>query len=204
MEGMSHIEWMESVDSTNSEVRRRFETLDNLSVIAAVSQTAGRGQGDHTWHSRVGVNLTFSLLLKFGDGFSLASRDQIAITYMMTLSLLSYLRNKNVKARIKWPNDIWVDDRKICGILIENVLTGPEMKYSIVGVGLNINETDFPSDLPNPTSLAILTGRDDYDIREELELMHKEICRFAGMIPSEDGRKMMEDEFNRFVFRLHE
>lgn len=191
--------WRDKVDSTNNVCRREIEALDNLSYIAAKCQSAGRGQGDHTWTSTPGENLTFSYILK-PDG-TLRAADAIVITHITTLSIVSYLESKGVKAAIKWPNDIWVDGKKICGILIENCLDGPQVLWSIIGVGLNINQTDFPKDLPNPTSLSILTGG-QYDVEEELELLMKEICRYEALSKTQSGREIMNMEFEKLVFRL--
>ena len=129
--------WLESTDSTNAELRRQLDRLDNLSVIAAEGQSAGRGQGDHTWFASPGKNITATVVLKPEN---LDAGDYLFVTRVTTLALLSYLRERGVKARIKWPNDIWVDDRKICGILIENILDGSRMKACLLGLGLNIDE----------------------------------------------------------------
>ena len=84
--------------------------------------------------------------------------------------LISYLAGKGIKARLKLPNDIYVGDLKICGILIENILDGPNLGVSIIGIGLDVNQTDFPEDLPNPVSMAQLTGQ-TYNLQEELALL---------------------------------
>ena len=191
--------WLESADSTNSELRRRMGGLDNLSVIAAQSQSAGRGQGSHSWFSTPGKNLTFSMLLRYGD--SLEVRDMLLVTCVAALGVRDYLRTHGVEARIKWPNDVWVGDRKICGILIENILDGSRIRESIVGFGVNLNESGWPEDLPNPVSLYELTGK-QYDILEELPRLTKEICRRFGQLSFSDGRKSLQEEFGACMFRL--
>ena len=120
----THILWQESADSTNKAIRMRSAGLDNLSIIAAREQTAGRGQGDHTWFASPGKNLTFSVLYRFSGAYGLAASDAILITQVTTLALRDYLLGEQVESRIKWPNDIWVGDRKICGILIGTTVTG--------------------------------------------------------------------------------
>lgn len=151
--------WLNSTDSTNDECRRRFSSLDNLSIIAARSQTCGRGQGGHVWTSADGENLTFSLAIKYGVP-GLPVRELQTINDYITGVLTTLLREENVEAWVKKPNDIWVGDRKICGILIENVLHGEFASASIVGIGLNINQTLWPGFLPNPVSLKQLTGKE--------------------------------------------
>lgn len=202
-EGKAQILWLETADSTNHVLRERMARLDNLSVIAAREQTAGRGQGTHTWFSTPGENLTFSILYRFGAVGTLAASDALLITQVTTLALRDYLLGHGVQARIKWPNDIWVEDRKICGILIENILEGGLVRESIVGIGLNVNETGWPEGLPNPVSLRELTGR-RYSPEEELLALHKEICRRFGMLASPDGRKSLQEEFGKYMFRLRE
>ena len=93
MTSSSSILWLESVDSTNSEARRRIASIDNLSVLATLNQTNGRGQRGNTWSSTPGENLTFSIVLKFEDGLthSLQVYDQFAISQMASLSVLDFL-----------------------------------------------------------------------------------------------------------------
>ena len=203
MEKLTDIRWYDEVESTNDEARRLVGGLDNLSVIAARCQTKGRGQGDHKWHSLPGENLTFSVVMKFGDGVlaPLAARDALLITETVTLALRLYLKEQGVAARIKWPNDIYVGDKKVCGILIENILKGPEVASSIIGIGLNLNQTDFPSDLPNPVSLSILTGK-KYDPAWELERFHAILKECAEKTNTAEGRRYLDDSFNEYMFRL--
>ena len=130
MEKLTDIRWFDTVESTNDEARKAVGELDNLSVMAACCQTAGRGQGDHKWHSRPGENLTFSVVLKFGDGglAPLAARDMLVITEAVTLALRRYLLRKRVSARIKWasvvagqvppaPGDVSRSQKETLGIL---------------------------------------------------------------------------------------
>ena len=197
---MGNTIWYDVLDSTNNEARRALEGLDNLSVIAAVGQSAGRGQGDHTWYASPGKNITATVVLKPEN---LSAGDYLFVTRVTTLALLSYLKDRGVQARIKWPNDIWVEDRKICGILIENILDGARMKACLLGIGLNINEEGWPENLPNPVSLKELTGK-EYDVREELQALVEQISRHCEMLLDSDGRKYLEEEFSRNVFRLPE
>lgn len=178
--------WYECLGSTNSELKSRISEFDNLSIIAAKSQPAGRGQGTHTWFSSPGKNLTFSVLLRFEPGM-LAARDEQIINRFATPVICSFLKEEGVTAWVKQPNDIWVKDKKICGILVENVLEGKWVRESVVGIGLNINEKDFPAELPNPVSLYQLTGK-EYPLEETLERIHdlcKKNWKNVFMLPSE-------------------
>ena len=201
MNDICPILWLDTAASTNSELRQRMSGLENLSVVAARTQTAGRGQGAHTWHASPGQNLTFSILYRFEGACALAAADTLLITQVTTLALRDYLLEAGVQARIKWPNDIWVGERKICGILIENTLEGAAVRASIVGIGFNLNETGWPEELPNPVSLYELTGR-RYDPGEELRRVRKEICRRFGQLADSGGRKALQEEFGKYLFRL--
>ena len=198
----AHIIWLDEADSTNKVLRERLEDLDNLSVVAAVAQTAGRGQGAHTWYASPGANLTFSILYRYGD-VRVAVSDVLLVTQLTTLAIRDYLLGHGVEGRIKWPNDIWVADRKICGILIENILEGASILAGIVGIGLNLNETDWPADLPNPVSLRELTGR-SYEPEKELRVLHDGLRRRFGQLADADGRTSLQEEFGKYMFRLRE
>ena len=153
----------EELDSTNTYVQQHLHQLDNLSVVTAFCQRAGRGQRGNSWLSAPGENLTFTLWVKFGEG-ELDVRHQMRLTALATVSLLEVLREALPQHadsfRIKWPNDIYAGDRKICGMLIENTLEGPWIRTSAIGIGLNVNQKDFDHSLVNPTSMKHLSGRD--------------------------------------------
>ena len=168
--------WLDSVDSTNDEAKRRISDLDNLSVLSTLSQTKGRGQGDHIWLSEPGSNLLFSIILKYSSSadavqsplLSVQAHDQIVISQITALSVVDLLAAHDIDAKIKLPNDIYVGDKKICGVLIENSLRGEHLSSSIIGIGLNVNQRNFDVNLPNPTSMALETGLQE-DIKECLE-----------------------------------
>ena len=167
--------WYDSIDSTNVEAMRRAEELENLTVIAAREQTAGRGQRGNTWSSAPRENLTFTVLLK-GD---FTSEDLVRLNMAAAVAVRNFLRAEGVEAVIKWPNDIYVGKRKICGMLIENRLGPSGSTVSAVGIGINLNQTEFPASLPNPTSLMLLTGRHT-DLKPALE----RFCQhFTSVIP---------------------
>ena len=144
--------WLEETDSTNRYARRHISRLDNMSVIATKMQTSGKGQGEHTWHSEPEKNLLISIVLK--EPHVLPS-DQVIISDIAAESVKELLMSHGIEAWIKPPNDIWVRDKKICGILIEHSLKGNRISWSIIGIGLNVNQSSFPDDLPNPTSMIL-------------------------------------------------
>ena len=159
--------WLESVDSTNEEAKRHISDIDNLSVLSALEQTAGRGQRGNTWTSTPGENLMFSIVLK---DLKISARDQFVLNEIASLSVVDFLSMHGISARIKWPNDIYVGSKKICGILIENSLQGSAISSSIIGIGLNINQRNFNVNLPNPTSMVLCRAEDGtLDINRCLE-----------------------------------
>ena len=105
--------WLQTTDSTNSEAHRVLADIDKLSVIAAYSQTAGRGQRGNRWTSAPGENLTFSIILKPVEQNmgAVNASDQFIITEIITLALAGYLKSKGIESKIKWPNDIYCGDR---------------------------------------------------------------------------------------------
>ena len=139
---------IEETDSTNRWLKAHGNE-SNLCVVAEY-QTAGKGCGTNSWESERGKNLTFSMLIHPTD---IPASEQFRITEIVSVAICEVLEQYIGDVSIKWPNDIYVGERKICGILIENRLQGSVMKDSIIGIGLNVNQTVFVSDAPNPVSL---------------------------------------------------
>ena len=204
LQAQGGIIWLERAESTNTELRRRIDTLDNLSVIAAREQTAGRGQGDHSWFSSPLTNLTFSMLFRFGKEYpvTLEASGAVLVTHICTLGIRDYLLGRGISSRIKWPNDIWVGELKICGILIENTAISGEISSSIAGIGLNVNESGWPQELPNPVSMKELGGGREYDLDSELESLVSCLRRRYAQAATAEGRRALEEEFGKYMFRL--
>lgn len=152
--------------STNA---RAQEMLQNQEAsgnfwLRAGDQFAGKGHGSNIWLSQPGMNLTGSLVIYPEN---LKAADQFTLSVLISLGLTAFLDLFTEYITIKWPNDVYYQDQKIAGILIENAIVGDRIKYTVIGVGININQLEFPKALPNPTSLKKITGI-DYDL-EELE-----------------------------------
>ena len=206
MDEKVNIRWVEETDSTQDEVRRHIPEYDNLSVTAAEFQTAGRGQRGNTWLARKGENLTFSMLIKFGgDDFPpLKAADQFQITKAATIGVAGYLEGKGINCSIKWPNDIYFRDKKICGMLIENVLEGEYLAYSIVGIGLNVNQREFPPQLMNPTSMSVVNGQ-TYDTHEEMDILAGKLASvFQRALGSGSSIPEVDREYERRLYRKDE
>lgn len=181
------IKWEDSVDSTNNEALARIHDTDVLSVLAAREQTSGRGQRGNVWKTVPGQNLTFSIMLKFGTGLlpPFPAIRQFRLSQAAALSVVSFLKDNGIAAKIKWPNDIYAGNLKICGILIENSVSGAELRHSIIGIGLNVNQKEFPADLPNPTSMSIETGKEYPCLDIMLEKYITEFDRWLDMVLSD-------------------
>lgn len=155
----------EEVISTNTSLREwiREGDLPEGSVVVADFQTGGRGQLGNVWESEAGKNLTFSIVL-YPD--CIPARSQFLISQIAALSVKETLDYYVDGITVKWPNDIYWKDRKICGMLIENDLSGPTIYCSVIGIGMNLNQAVFRGDAPNPVSLTQITGQ--YYDRDEV------------------------------------
>lgn len=194
------ITWFDSIDSTNSEARRRLPANVKMSVYAAKFQTAGRGQRGNKWSSAAGQNLTFSVLLNFTHPQmpDLAVRNQFLLSIASALSVSDLLRKLNIRNTIKWPNDIYIGRRKVCGMLIENIVGNVGLEYSIIGIGLNLNQTDFPPELVNPTSVLVSSGL--RTVPEEV--LDDFLDIFSEYIPYLSNIEGINEIRNKYVSRL--
>ncbi|MGI6232445.1 MAG: biotin--[acetyl-CoA-carboxylase] ligase [Prevotella sp.] len=153
---------VESTNSTNDYLRNLTPVSSESSqpkmiVVSADFQTAGRGQGSNHWESEKGKNLMFSLLC---HPVMLPIPSQFLISEAHALSLFDVLSKYADGFSIKWPNDIYWHDKKICGTLIETSISNGHIRDCIIGTGVNVNQTEFLSDAPNPISLKQITGQD--------------------------------------------
>lgn len=148
--------YIAQTNSTNTllkELLARGEWPEGETYLYAGYQTAGRGQTGNGWESEKGKNLLCSILLPPNKNLYLLN---IAVSVAIVRMIAEPLT-------IKWPNDIYYHDKKLAGILLENAIVGSEIKYTIAGIGLNVNQTAFVSDAPNPISLRQITGK-EYDV----------------------------------------
>ncbi len=126
-------------------------------VVMTHLQTGGRGQRGNTWSSEQGQNLTISIILR---PTFLIPTEQFHLNKAISIAVCQTLRAFEIpQTKIKWPNDIYINDRKVAGILIQNILKSKSIDCSIVGIGLNVNQSTFSKKLPNPTSMFLEVGR---------------------------------------------
>lgn len=157
-----HIIELKETDSTNLHARRLLDAgeLPMPAVIFSDYQTAGRGQGENSWHSEAGKNILCSFVLKP----EVDAAQQFSVSQAAAMGILRFLEEYAENIQVKWPNDIYLSGKKAAGILTENVLNGRTIKHSIIGMGINFNQKNFPETLPNPISPAALK-QIQFDIR---------------------------------------
>lgn len=150
--------FFEEIESTNTfaiDLLSKTNPQHGLCIYTDY-QTAGKGQIGRSWHSEAGKNMLASWILHHE---SLDIADVFYLNMAVSLAINDALNACSIKSCVKWPNDIYVGDKKIAGILIQNVLRNNSVKSSVVGIGLNINQMDFPSQISNPTSMAVISNQ---------------------------------------------
>ena len=192
---------LSETDSTNNWLKEHDDGRDV--VVWADYQTTGRGSGTNTWESERGQNLLFSMLI---HPVSLKPTEQFRVSMAISLAIVHALQP--IALSIKWPNDIYWNDRKLCGILIENSLAGQHIRQSIIGVGLNVNQTLFLSDAPNPVSLCQISGQ-KYDCEQLLDniiacfTLDINPFDYRALLYRQNGYHAYRDQEGDFEARLH-
>ena len=194
---MPHYIKVSQTASTNTYLSRLAATLPGGTVIYTPCQTAGRGQKGNSWESEDGKNLTFSLLLKRPP---VKARDQFYLSEAAALAVVEALTTLAGDGfSVKWPNDVYWQDKKICGMLLENSLDGSDIATCIVGIGLNVNQEHFVSDAPNPVSLLNITGHE-----HDLESLLKRVCsRIEQLVNSLDDATAREQLHRQYMAALY-
>ena len=185
---------LSATDSTNAYLKRlsRRDAVPDFTVVQADHQTAGRGQPGTRWVGEEGKNLTFSILKRFK---SFPATRHFQLNMLVSLSVYRLLDSMQIPdLYLKWPNDILSGSHKLCGILLENQLRGAELSSSIIGIGLNVNQTDF-EDLPAATSLKKITGK-SHDLTEVL-------LNFIGLL-QEAFREMPQTSYESYLQEYEE
>jgi BirA family biotin operon repressor/biotin-[acetyl-CoA-carboxylase] ligase len=192
---------LEEIDSTNNYLKKLLHEQhpDEGSIVFTDFQFAGRGQMGNGWVSESGRNLLLSLLI-YPE--KLLANEQFIISRIASLAVKNCLDQFVDDIRIKWPNDIYWKDKKIAGMLIENDVQGRYIQNSVIGIGININQLNFPDDLPNPISLKQITGIDS-DINNIADIFVREF--FLLYREFQDGKTtQIEDEYMLDLYRINE
>ena len=193
------LHYIDETDSTNNRLKQMLDDgqqLPDLYTLYTFYQTAGRGQQGNSWESEQGKNLLFSTLLRPAD---LNAADQFRLSMLAPLAIVNVLGSLlSCPPAIKWPNDIYVGDKKLSGILIENTLAGSRLSASVIGVGLNVNQKRFLSPAPNPVSLTQLTG-EQYDLHMLMRQITEAFCQLLPLLqrPQELKHLYMQHLYRR-------
>lgn len=186
------------LDSTNAYLQRKQSENDIRGwVVSADEQTAGKGMGNNGWESEAGKNLTFSLALDVGF---LPAERQFLLSEAVALGLIHALDALLPEERlhIKWPNDIYYENRKLAGILINSTIKADKMDVSIIGIGLNVNQIRFNDWPTHPISMKMITGK-DYDLRPLLEQVAEHILTMVQQLQS--APTTIEQDYLKRLFR---
>ncbi len=191
---------IKEVTSTNIyAVEKLKEQIPEWTVYLADYQLNGKGQKGNLWESEQGKNLTFSIVL---EPSFLAANKQYIISKIACLGIKKTLSDYIENVKIKWPNDVYVGNKKICGILIENQIKGTTLSNSIIGIGININQEHFFSDAPNPISLKQLTNT-SYNLDDLLLKTLENIRKYYSLLQKEDDN-IINKEFFENMYRIGE
>lgn len=195
-----HIIKLNAIDSTNLYLRQlnTEKTVSDFTVVVAKHQTKGRGQMGTTWTSENAKNLMFSVFKEFTD---LDVKSHFYLSMAVSLAVFKALSSFKIgKLKIKWPNDILSEEQKVCGILIENVIKGSVIQSSIIGIGVNVNQTEF-YELPNATSMQQVTGTSfnlDHVLQEVLQFLK----HYLSLVEAK-SYSLLKTEYEHNLFRRH-
>ena len=219
------IRFVETTSSTNLEMSEiiKYNKLNNIVMddfyaLYAGYQTQGRGVAGNSWQSEANENI----LISFYFSVPLHPAKQFAFNQFFSLSVRKMIAQYTPNATIKWPNDIYVDNKKIAGILIEHTWQHDKILHTIAGVGINVNQTHFPSSVPNPVSLKLLTEK-EFDIRaviselmnagyeyypyltcQNFAFLNKEYLQYLYMLNEERYYKIKEEETKAKIAGVNE
>ena len=196
-----NIIYLSEVNSTNLYASQLIKDnkFSEGTVVVAQNQTSGKGQAENKWVSENGKNLTFSVIL---TPVFLSAERQFLLSKIVSLSIIDFLNKFSIlDISIKWPNDIYVGNKKIAGILIENSIKGLKYDTSIVGIGLNINQTQFSADIPNATSLKILLNK-DFDLKECLNSLLEKLETWYDQLKLQNYQ-LIDDEYLNSIYNFN-
>ena len=193
-----------TLESTNQYLQNLLnegiDIVDN--IVVTDYQTSGKGQGKNVWESEDGKNLLFSIAL---DMSFLKAENQFLLTQIVSVTMINVLKKylPEESLSIKWPNDIYFNDKKIAGILIKNEIRGMMMGTSIIGIGLNVNQTSFNEDLPNPISMKMITGN-DFELEELLSAISYQLSAISCQQSTVNSYTDKLYRYKQWAFYEHE
>jgi len=197
----SYLLFFKNLPSTNnhSAILLKNHDLPEGTIVYTNYQSAGRGQTGKRWESEDDKNLLISIVL---SPSMINPADQFLISMTVSLGICDFLKRYIPACTIKWPNDIYVNNDKIAGILIENSIMGDQIENTIAGIGLNVNQEKFLSDAPNPISLSMITGK-NFDLKTCLNQLASDLdIRYEQLIS--ESFAQIKHEYVSQLYRLNE
>jgi BirA family transcriptional regulator, biotin operon repressor / biotin---[acetyl-CoA-carboxylase] ligase len=193
--------YLPEVDSTNLFAMNLLAKTNppEGTCVHTAYQSAGRGQIGRFWYSSEGENLLISYILYPKP---IKAIEQFILNIISGLAVRDVVRMYCDNVKIKWPNDIYVDDKKIAGILVQNVLRGPDIKATVMGIGLNVNEQHFPSVIPNPVSIGQITSK-SHDLTEIRQLLSSKL-EFYYMKMKYGHHEWLKENYINTMYRINE
>lgn len=172
---MNSLEFLDVVDSTNEYLKNilKYSKIDSGEAVVTFNQRKGNGQYGNKWASAPDKNVSYSLYV---EPENIEIKDQFIISELVSISIVEFLKNFISDVTIKWPNDIYWKDKKICGILIENMVSGKNIDSCIIGAGINVNQVRFSPKIPNPVSLKMI-NKVDYSLDDMAIALHDKVCK---------------------------
>jgi len=213
---MTELLLVDNTPSTNQYLLNELQKagVESGAAVVTFNQSKGRGQKGNKWLSEPEKNISYSLVIK--PDF-IPARNQFLLSEFVSLTVKALMDEYTKEITIKWPNDIYYKNLKIGGILIENKLEGSLIAHSVIGIGLNINQIDFPKELPNPVSLSQITGK-QYNLKELAEKLHRRLITafehlttdnesdirkyYLNSLYRRDGYHLYKDEKGEFKARI--
>jgi BirA family biotin operon repressor/biotin-[acetyl-CoA-carboxylase] ligase len=194
---------LNETDSTNNHLNNLLKTGENIPegmTVKAGHQTNGRGMARNQWISEQDKNLTFSFVI-YPD--FIEPENQFVISKIIALGIAEFLMEVTSGIAIKWPNDILVNNQKTGGILIENRLNEKEILYSVVGIGLNVNQKTFPEEISHAVSLSAITG-EQYDLEQCFDQLIHSLNKWYIKLKHSDDYSLIHQQYQYLLYRRGE
>ncbi len=191
---------LNETDSTNTHLKNLLKTSENIPegmIVRAGHQTNGRGMETNQWISEQEKNLTFSFVIC--PDF-IEPENQFVISKIIALGIAEFLMGFTSGIAIKWPNDILVNNKKIGGILIENMFKEKEILYSVVGIGLNVNQKIFPEEISHAVSLSTITG-EQYDLEQCFDQLIHSLNKWYIKLKLSDDYSLIHQQYQYLLYR---
>lgn len=191
------IYYFDELDSTNVKIKElAIGGAEHGTVVVADKQTAGKGRRGRTWESPAGTNLYFSILLRPTFATEKAPMLTLVMAYSAAKAIREYL---HMEAMIKWPNDLVLEKKKICGILTEMTLNGMDIDHIVVGTGINVNLTEFPEELRGTATSLFLEKGTEIDRKVLLEKVLQEFWRQYELFVEKQTLSYLQKEYNAML-----